>query len=135
MVYEPGAANEVWNVAIPFALSGAIPRIFGPLKKVTCPVGVTVPCDWVTFAMNIMICPVPGAAFAVVNVVVVGNCKGRVISDSLSLVTTSGVVGSESFTVNTTIEFMAMVGLYSSTLPFTTCTPMFGFGSVAAVQV
>src|ERR1041385_4894503 len=46
MLYEPGEANEVWNVAIPFALSGAIPRIFGPLKNVTCPVGATVPMRW-----------------------------------------------------------------------------------------
>src|ERR1041385_3826455 len=133
MLYEPGEANEVWNVAIPFALSGAIPRIFGPLKNVTCPVGATVPCDGVTFAVNVTTWPVPGAVFDVVNVVVVGNCKGKVNS-GISWCWESGVNGSESFTVSVTTEFRATVGLYSRSLP-TTCTPRFGFGSTVAVQV
>src|ERR1051326_479861 len=133
MLYEPSEAKEVWNVAIPLALSGAIPRIFGPLENVTCPVGATVPCDGVTFAVNVTTWFVPGVAFDVVNVVVVGNCKGKV-SSGMSWCLESGVNGSESFTVIVTNEFMAAVGLYSRSLP-TTCTPRFGFGSTVAVHV
>lgn len=106
-LYTPVVANEVWSVAVPVASNDTVPRVVVPYEKMTCPVGMP-PADWVTLAVNVTLSPVPAVLFDDVSVVVVGNCRGSVVSDKFA----TSVAGncSESITVNVTTDVRAAVG-------------------------
>ena len=100
MLYTPVSGNDVWRAAFPLASNVTVPSVVVAYEKITCPVG-TAPEDWVTLAVSVTLSPVPAVVFDDVSVVVVGNCKGKVISGT----TTWGVGGncSESATVKVTM--------------------------------
>ena len=124
-LYTPVVANDVWSVAFPFASNVTVPSVVVAYEKITCPVGMPPP-DWVTFAKNVTLSPVPAVVLEEVRVVVVGNCKGTVVSGTF----TTAVAGncSESMTVNVTTAVRATAGSYWSTFPSTIVRPRLAGG-------
>ena len=71
MEFVPTGSEDKFNVAPPVAVSGAVPRLVDPSRKVTVPVG-TLP-DWdATTAVRVTLCPGVSWLPEAVSVVVVG---------------------------------------------------------------
>ena len=68
---DPAGRVVVLKVAVPLALSVAVPRMAAPFMKVTTPVGMVVPDCGETFAVNVTLWPVLIAVAEEVNDVVV----------------------------------------------------------------
>jgi hypothetical protein len=63
----------VLNVAVPAALSAAVPRMVVPLRKATVPVGTVLPVCGATLAVKVTLCPVLIAVAEELNAVVVAT--------------------------------------------------------------
>jgi hypothetical protein len=70
----------VLNVAVPPALSVAVPRMVVPLRKATVPVGIALPVCGATLAVKVTLCPVLIWVAVEVRVVVVATAPAATLT-------------------------------------------------------